>query len=311
MTLSARLVLCVWLLLLLVFSPPPAECEARMVGDLPRTGDRPLEALPGLETEFGELRTPDGARLRTIVTRPAGAAGRLPAVLYVQWLSCDTIELSPDARDGWSTMLRELMTRSGVLWQRVDKAGVGDSRGPACSALDYETELAHHRAAFRQLLARPDVDPRRVVVFGASMGANMAPLIAADQDVAGVVVWGGGATTWYERTLRFERNALELGDTDPAMLAAEVSARAAFLTKYLIEGQRTDRHRASRSGAGQGLVASRRHERRQSIRPSARVPPAGAAAELGRRVGACAQPGARTVWRIRLVREPRCHRPDH
>ncbi len=237
MTLSARLVLCVWLLLLLAFSPPPAESEARMVGDLPRTGDRPLEALPGVDTEFGELKTPDGARLRTIVTRPSGATGRLPAVLYVQWLSCDTIELSPDARDGWSTMLRELVTRSGVLWQRVDKAGVGDSQGPACSALDYETELAHHRAAFRQLLARPDVDPRRVVVFGASMGANMAPLIAADQDVAGVVVWGGGATTWYERTLRFERNGLELGDTDPAMLTAEVSSRAAFLTKYLIDGQ--------------------------------------------------------------------------
>jgi dienelactone hydrolase len=208
-----------------------------MVGDLPRAGDRPLEAIPGVDTEYGELKTADGARLRTIVTRPAGATGRLPAVLYVQWLSCDSIELMPDARDGWSTMLRELITRSNMLWQRVDKAGVGDSLGPACAALDYETELAHHRVALRQLLSRPDVDPQRVVIYGASMGSNMAPLIAADQDLAGVVVWGGGATTWYERMLRFERNALELGDTDPANVAREMTARAAFFTRYLIEGQ--------------------------------------------------------------------------
>jgi dienelactone hydrolase len=237
MTLSARLALCALLLVLLALSPPPAECATRVVGDLPRVGNSALEALAGVDTEYGEIRTADGARLRTIVTRPAGATGRLPAVLFVQWLSCDSIELKADARDGWSTMLRELITRSGMLWQRVDKSGVGDSIGAKCSELDYDTELAHHRAAFRALLARPDVDPRRVVIYGASMGSNMAPLIAADQDLAGVVVWGGGAATWYERMLRFERKALELGDAEPATLAPEVSARAQFFTRYLLQRQ--------------------------------------------------------------------------
>jgi dienelactone hydrolase len=229
--------LCAMALCTLLLAPLPAVCASRLVGDLPRKENRALESLPGVDTEYGELRTADGARLRTIVTRPPGAAGRLPAILYVQWLSCDSIELQPDAHDGWSSMLRDLITRSGLLWQRTDKAGVGDSTGPACAALDYETELAHHQAAFRQLRSRPDVDAHRVVIFGASMGSNMAPLVAADQDVAGVVVWGGGATTWYERMLRFERNALELGDTDPAALGDEISVRARFLTRYLLEGQ--------------------------------------------------------------------------
>ena len=57
------------------------------------------------------------------------------------------------------------------------------------------------------------------------MGSNYAPLVAAGEDVAGVVVWGGGATTWFERMTRFERNALELGDTDPQAFAGEVNAR--------------------------------------------------------------------------------------
>jgi dienelactone hydrolase len=210
---------------------------ARLVGDLPRLKGAPLESLPGVETEYGELLTSDGARLRTIVTRPAGRTGRLPAILFVQWLSCDTIEIAPDAKDGWSTMLRRLITESKVLWQRTEKSGVGDSRGPDCAHLDYETELAYHRAALRQLLSRPDVDASRVVIYGASMGSNYAPLVAADQSVAGVVVWGGGATTWFERMLRFERNSLELGDTDPASVNAEMTARAAYFERYLLRGE--------------------------------------------------------------------------
>ena len=69
------------------------------------------------------------------------------------------------------------------------------------------------------------------------MGSNYAPLVAVGEDVAGVVVWGGGATTWFERMLRFERNALELGGGDPQALAAEVSARAAYLSRYLLDGE--------------------------------------------------------------------------
>jgi len=195
------------------------------------------ETHPGLDTEYDELLPGDGSRLRTIITRPKNASGRLPAVLFVQWLSCDSIELAADAKDGWSVMLRRLIAESGMIWQRTEKSGVGESKGTPCAQLDYETELAHHRAALRQLRARPDVDSRRIVIYGASMGSNYAPLVAAGEDIAGVVVWGGGATTWFERMLRFERNALELGDTDPQTLASEVNARAAYFARYLLKGE--------------------------------------------------------------------------
>ena len=237
MTHPALLGFCSLLLCLFTAGAPRAGAATSVVGDLPRTAGQPLEALPRVDSEYGELRVGENTRLRTVVTRRTGVSGRLPAVLFVQWLSCDSIEIRPDANDGWTTMLRRLITESGMLWQRVDKSGVGDSIGPACYELDYETELAQHRAALRQLMSRPDVDPKRVVIFGASMGSNMAPLLAADQPVAGVSVWGGGATTWFERMLRFERNALELGDTDPARFAPEVSARAAFLARYLLRAE--------------------------------------------------------------------------
>jgi pimeloyl-ACP methyl ester carboxylesterase len=226
-----------WILAGAVFLPiSVAVAKSTLLGDLPRKDGRPLEALPGLDTEYGVLEV-DGARLRTVVTRPQGVPGRLPAGLFVQWLSCDTIELDPDPKSGWSTMLARVLAESGMLWQRTEKSGVGDSTGPACAQLDYQTELAQHSAALRQLRARPDVDPERIVVYGASMGSNYAPLLAADEDLAGVVVWGGGAVTWFERMLHFERRALELGGADPAKLSEEMTGRAAFFARYLLAGE--------------------------------------------------------------------------
>lgn len=202
------------------------------------------ENHPGVTTSYGTLTLRDGVRLQTIVTRPAGASGRLPAILFVHWLSCDSVAIPDRPTDGWSAMLREIVRRSNALVWRTEKRGVGASQG-RCATMDYDTELADHREAFEQLRRREDVDPRRIVIFGGSMGGTYAPLLAAGQDVAGVMIWGAGATTWAERTLRLERNALELGGAAPDTLAREMSLRYQFLDRYLIKGETPTRIAAS------------------------------------------------------------------
>jgi len=212
------------------------EPAVTATGDLPRKGGRPFETHPGLDTIPGSLKARDGTRLRTIVTRPRGTRQRLPAILFVQWLSCDSIELSESADDGWSRMLRRIARESGLVMMRTEKRGVGDSEG-ACSSLDYLTELSDHRDALADLARSEFVDPRRIVVFGASMGGNFAPLVAADQAVAGVITWGGGARTWFERMLAFERNRRELSDLPAERINREMKELEAFLHAYLVEGK--------------------------------------------------------------------------
>jgi len=194
------------------------------------------ETHPGVTTSYERLTLRDGVRLQNIITKPANGRGRLPAIQFVQWLSCDSVAISPDARDGWSAMLRRLIRESNALVWRTEKRGVGASEG-TCDTTDYDTELADHREAYEALKRRPDVDPRRIVIFGASIGGTYAPLIAADQEVAGVITWGAGATTWAERMLEFERNALELRGVDPTQLAGEMTARFQFLDRYLNKGE--------------------------------------------------------------------------
>lgn len=211
-------------------------CSQALAADLPRRDGARDEAHPGIDIEYGHLAVDDGVRLRTILTRPEGVE-QPPVILFVQWLSCDTVEIRPDRDNGWLQMMRGMVRDSGWAVMRTDKRGVGDSEGGPCSALDYETELADHKTALAALSQRTDVDTQRIVVFGASMGSRMASQVAAGAPgIVGVMGWGGGSKTWFERMLAFSRNAMEVNGSDPAGIAARMRQHQAFYSQYLLEG---------------------------------------------------------------------------
>jgi len=211
-------------------------CSTAAAADLPRRDGAHEEVHPGIDIEYGALPVAEGVRLRTILTKPAGAE-RPPVIVFVQWLSCNTVEIRPDRDNGWLQMMRGMVRESGWAVMRVDKRGVGDSEGGPCSELDYDTELADHRAALAAVSARKDLDAERIVVFGASMGSRMASQVAADAPgVVGVLGWGGGSKTWFERMQAFDRNAMELGETDAADIATRMREHQSFYSRYLLEG---------------------------------------------------------------------------
>jgi pimeloyl-ACP methyl ester carboxylesterase len=220
-------------LLLITFLLPAWALGA----DLPRQPDAVDEAYPGIALQYGELAVEDGVRLRTILTRPDGVA-RPPVILFVQWLSCSSVEVRPDREDGWSRMLRGVIRDSGWAVMRTDQRGVGVSEGGPCGKLDYDTELADHRMALAALATRDDIDPHRIVVFGASMGARMAGQLAAGAPgVVGVLGWGGGSKTWFERMLAFSRNGMERSGDDAADIARRMRSHATLYSSYLLEGK--------------------------------------------------------------------------
>ena len=219
------------LVCLLIVAGTAAGAQARLVGDLPRKDGKPVVALPGLETEYGVVRTEEGIRLRTILTRPAGSATPLPAIFLTQWVSCGTIDFAANRPNP----LRNLAEVPGFVFIRVERSGTGDSEGVACSALDYDTEVRHYREAFDQLARHPWVDPDRIVIFGRSLGSTTAPLVAQGKKVAGVAVQGGGAVTYLERMINFDRLYLERsGNYRPQQIQQEMNRRIPFLVEYLV-----------------------------------------------------------------------------
>ena len=102
----------------------------------------PMEKVEGLTISYDTLTTSKGYRLRTIITKPAGKTGKLPAILLVQWLSCSSVEQPPyNQVDGFVKAIHGL-SQNGYVVMRVDKPGVGDSEGPQCS--DYAVFILMH-----------------------------------------------------------------------------------------------------------------------------------------------------------------------
>ena len=249
------------LLIALLLCGAAASAETRLTGDLPRKDAKPLEALAGVDTEFGSVRMSEGVRLRTIVTRPAGASGKLPAIFFTQAVSCGSLELPTDR----PSMLGELARRSGMVLIRVERAGTGDSEGPACEALDYDTEVRHYREAFDALAHHKWVDADKMFIVGSSLGSTTAPLVAAGKKVAGIAVQGGGALTYLERMIWFDRLYLERsGKYRPEAIQDEMVRRIAFHQLYLI-GRKTPEQIAAQRPDLAGIWAS--------IRGGAEAPP--------------------------------------
>jgi hypothetical protein len=206
---------------------------------------RPPESIPGVRSIYGSVETPDGARLRTIITLPDGATGKLHPLLFTQWVSCGSIEYRPGSES--REILAHLARGSGLALIRVERASVGDSIGPACHALDYDIEVTHYVDAFDKAIKHNTIDACRVFVNGSNLGSTTAPLVALELqkkgfDIVGVAVEGGGAETYYERMLTFDRQYLErrAEAIEPAAIHGELTRRAKFHYEYPVRERSPD-----------------------------------------------------------------------
>lgn len=191
-----------------------------------------------------------GEKLRTFVTRPAvaqptdlrpndsrpNAAAKVPAIFFVGWLSCDSMEY-PDAntQDGFGIFLRRLIDESGYATVRMDKPGVGDSQSD-CAKADFNSEMEGWQAAFDSMAKYDFIDLDRVIVIGMSNGGGFSPLAARAHPVRGFVSCGSWGRTWYEHMLELERQRLTEAGKLPDEVNAAIKGYVEFYTLYLMKG---------------------------------------------------------------------------
>lgn len=142
----------------------------------------------GTRVEPLAVPSPDGP-LRGALTLPAGL-GPFPAVVLVQGSGAhdldETIGPNKPFRD-----IAEGLARAGIASLRYDKRtfdyGLKAAANPDFTIDDEVTDDA--LTALRLLAKQKQVDPRRVFVLGHSLGAQMAPRIAArDPKLAGAIM---------------------------------------------------------------------------------------------------------------------------
>lgn len=157
-----------------VTPPPPAPATPARSATA-----RPATPLPAPAEPIKLMITaPDGAVLAASFYPPLTASA--PGVLLLHMLG--------RTRADWDAFARELQ-RQGMAALALDLRGHGDSAGPS----DWAKAPGDVRAAWDVLVARPEIDKRDAAIVGASIGANLALIVGANNaDVVTVVALSPG-----------------------------------------------------------------------------------------------------------------------
>lgn len=195
----------------------------------------PLEQYVGARCVLDQVACGE-QRLRALWVRPDGP-GPFPVVYYLpgaHWAS-EEYPLTPTHP---VPSLLGALASAGIASLRVERSGVGDSRGPDCRRLGYDQELAGYAAGLQLLQRTAWADPERLFLFGHSLGAMHAPQLAGRIDVRGILVFGAGAIPISGALVgAIRRHAeLQLG-TDPRVRAR--GDQIAELIRLVVAGGQT------------------------------------------------------------------------
>lgn len=197
----------------------------------------PREQFKNAVAQYDWVANPKDQRIRTIVTRPKNATGKVPAIFFVGWLSCDSVEYINGETDAFGAIFWRLIETSGFATMRMDKPGVGESEGH-CAQTDFQTELDSYRAAFASLAKYEFIDQNKIFVIGLSNGGGTAPLVVGDHAVRGFIAASSWGRTWYEHMLELERERLM---RDSSLTSGQVNEAMKgftdFYSLYLTHGK--------------------------------------------------------------------------
>lgn len=127
---------------------------------------RALSASPAAAGRLVSFAASDGVSLSAMFYEAGSRPG--PAVLLVHMLG--------RSKDEWAS-LAERLQESGITALAVDLRGHGQSGG---NGSELPAMVNDVRAALAWLGSRPNVQPGALAVIGASLGANLGALAAAD-----------------------------------------------------------------------------------------------------------------------------------
>ena len=200
---------------------------------------RPYETSRDAEVLYRTI-TVEGARRRTIVTRPK-AAGRYPAVLLVGGLGCYSLDGELNNSQRYGPILTGLV-RKDFVTMRVEKTGEGDSEGPACTdpQATAELEAKGYVAGLVALRNYEFVDASKIFIFAHSLGPLLASLALPQQDIQGIVAAETIGRSWFEYTLENVRRQSALVGEPLEQVDADVREHAKCAFHFFLQHESAD-----------------------------------------------------------------------
>lgn len=161
--------------------------------------EKPKETSKDYDVIYSSLNSGNN-HLRTIITKPKDP-GTYPAVLIVEGVGCFSIDNISNSFILSTKLWIDTLTIHKFVTMRVEKTGMGDSKGIPCNECDFITEKQGYLDGLKQLKSLPYVDKDKVFIAGFSIGGVIAPLIAQQEKVKGIIVYGTVGRNWLEYEL--------------------------------------------------------------------------------------------------------------
>lgn len=179
-----------------------------------------------------------GGQLRVIINKPFKET-KMPAMLFIPGYTCSSIdELTNDHP---YKRIVDAYVDAGYVTLRIEKSGLGDSKNtPPCEDCDLLDEIENFDVGLRKLKTLPYVDTNQIIIVGHSMGGIIAPAISARNQVAGVIVYGTTAKSWFEYQIEMYRVQNALAGMNPIEVEQSVIAQYDLNYRYFVKKERLE-----------------------------------------------------------------------
>ncbi|MCD4833088.1 MAG: PDZ domain-containing protein [Bacteroidales bacterium] len=145
----------------------------------------------------------DSGQIRVIVDKPK-KQGKLPAILFIQGYTCSSID-NVGNKHPYIQLVKGLCDK-GYVVMRIEKPGIGDcSNISKCNDIGFKTETEAFLKGLQKLKSYDFVDTSQVFIWGHSLGGIVAPIIANQEKVNGVIVYGTTLKPWREYLIEMFR----------------------------------------------------------------------------------------------------------
>jgi pimeloyl-ACP methyl ester carboxylesterase len=172
-----------------------SELKSTTVNLLPK----PMETSEEYDIIYSSVLSGSN-NLRTIITKPKGNSF-YPAVLLIGGIGCYSIDNTSVSEISSIKLWSDSLTKNGFITMRVEKTGMGDSKGIPCNECDFNVEKQGYLDGLRQLKSLAYVDKQKIFIAGFSIGGVIAPLIALQEPIKGMIVYGTAGRNWLEYEL--------------------------------------------------------------------------------------------------------------
>jgi len=198
---------------------------------------RPYETDDNATVIYDEVNY-KGGQLRVIINKPFKET-KMPAMLFIPGYTCSSIDELPPSHP--YKRIVDAFVDAGYVTLRIEKSGLGDSKNtPPCESCDLLDEIENFEVGLKKLKSLPYVDTNQIIIVGHSMGGIVAPAISAKNQVAGVIVYGTTAKSWFEYQIEMYRVQNALAGMNPIEVEQSVLEQYDLNYRYFVKKEKLE-----------------------------------------------------------------------